>query len=617
MPLADAIGRADQSFVTTVGESYSLTYDVLALSGDGANTIYTVYLGTTQGGSDLGTQVVTSTGSKSKGFTATTATTWVRFETDNEATTGPAAVFRVDNVSVLGTETILVTEGGLAQLIAGMSDSWEALRQVLATVGSIRDPYKTPILSDLEKEYGITTDTTISEADRRDKLAAVKYARAGTATIDDMQIALDRAFPDLFTVYDNDPAQNPSLLLSDNFLADGDMEQTAVTPPWVVGNSATLTKDVTDPKIGLRNLRVRRNLVDNPYAEQDALTVGETYRFTGWAKSDGNAFPSLRVGGQEIWQGTLSGDWEYFDETATVTASQLVRLTSVTSTGSEFTDWDQVSITTPGVLIVNGQIFDLYTDYVAACGETGNRIPDIDNGALCGEALAQCGENHGIVKSQLQYNFPDDAGYWPLIFFVGGQARYYSLLLDGDMERSDVAAWTVGGGASLTKETSDPKQGSRFLQVTNVGIAGDARQTILTVGNDYRVIGWYRSDGTATATIQDGSTVLANTTSTTWTKVDFEFTATATDFRLGKGTAGNIAEFDDFQVVPQYFIAQTECGEALAQCGEPDAYAGGYSGEIIGIDRVQVPENRQNDLERLILAVKPMHAWGLLFVEYV
>jgi hypothetical protein len=59
-----------------------------------------------------------------------------------------------------------------------------------------------------------------------------------------------------------------------------------------------------------------------------------------------------------------------------------------------------------------------------------------------------------------------------------------------------------------------------------------------------------------------------------------------------------------------------EAGEALSQCGEPLAYAGAYAGEIISIDRISVSEDRQPDLERLILGIKPMHSWCLLFVDY-
>jgi hypothetical protein len=605
----------EQAVTTQPGVQYTISYDISSWS---YIATVTLKIGTIQGASDLLSQSITGNGSFSHNFTASGTTTWVLFWADNVAGGG----FDLDNVSIPGTISIVVTEGGFAQLISGSALNWQTVRDWLYDIGFIRDPYKTPILSDLEKEYGIFPDTNLTEQERRDKLAAVKYARAGTGTIDDLQTALDRAFPDSgFTVYNNDPAQDPATVIGTNVLQDGDMEDFAVTPPWVVGNSALLTKDLAAPKNGLRNLRVRRNLVNNPYAEQDVVEIGKKYRFQGWVKSDGNAIPSLRVGGQDIWTGTAAmTDWTYFDVTATVTGSQLVRLTSVTSTGSEYTEWDDVSITESGILIVNGQIFNLYTDYLAVAGETT---------VLCGQPLPwpggdptdlgpYAGDNAGIVKNLIEYPFPTDPASWPLIFFVGGQARYYSLLLDGNMERSDVLAWTATGGAGLSKQTADPKQGTRFLRVQNPSVAGAATQTILTIGNTYRVIGWYRQADTTTAQILDGSTVLASTTSTTWTKVDFEFTATTTTFGLGKNSAGSIANFDDFQVIQTGTqLNQMEAGEALSQCGEPLAYAGAYNGQIISIDAVSVSADRQADLERLILAIKPMHSWCLLFVDYI
>jgi len=601
----------EQTIITTPGVQYTISYDISSWAGWSAAWTE-LRIGTTQGAYDLLQQSLTGNGSFSHNFTATTALTWVLFYSYDVST---GCSFDITNISVPGTTTIVIKEGGLAQLISGMADSWESLRQVLYTVGSVRDPYKTPILSDLEKEYGVFPDDGLTDQERREKLAAVKYARAGTGTIDDMQIALSRAFPDSgLTVYTNDPAADPRFVFGGNLVKDGDMEDFSVTPPWVVGNSALLTKSTVDPKNGLRCLRVRRNLVNNPYAEQDVLAIGKTYRFLGWARSDGSAIPSLRVGGQEIWQGTTGTDWQYFNETTTVTGSQLLRLTSVTSTGSEYTEWDEISISEVPVLIVNGQIFDLYTDWIGGAGEVA---------ALCGQPTSNptdpgplAGDNNGIVKELLEYTLPTNSSQWPLLFFIGGQARYYSLLLDGDMERSDILAWTATT-ATLTKQTTDPYHGNRYLRVTSVSATGDARQTVLNVGADYRVIGWMRGDGTTTATVRQGGGLLASTLSTTWTKVDVEFTATGTTFELGKTAAGNYAEFDDFQVIQTSpAINQMECGEALAQCGEGDAYAGSFRGQIISIDTVELDEARQADFERLVLSVKPMRTWALAFVTY-
>jgi hypothetical protein len=607
MPFPDHISRFEQQIPTTIDTAYTLTFDVTNFSM-GTNRFAWVYIGTSSLSTDVASLQITGDGSKTLNFTAGIQT-WLWFTIDGTIQGGPGS-FKLDNVEILEDVVTIIKEGGFAQLIAGMAAVYENVRKFLWNIGFIRDPYKTPILSDLEKEYGIFTDTNLAEQERREKLAAVKYARAGGGTIDDMQTALDRAFPDAgFVVYDNDPAQDPGAVISDNLLADGDMEQTAVTPPWTVGNSATITKEVVSPKTGLRNLKIARNAVDNPYAQQSALEVGKEYRFRGWARGDGNAFPQLIVAGQVIWTGTSSTTWQYFDVVDTTISSGNVRLTSDTSTGTEYTEWDDVSITESGVLIVNGAIFRLYVDYTIACGEAD---------ALCGEAAAQAGENNGIVKQRLEYPLPTDPLSWPLVFFVGGQARYYSLLLDGDMERTDFAAWTAGSGATLSKETTDPKQGDQYLRVTNASAVGDGRQTILTIGDDYRIIGWYRGDGTTTATIRQGGGLLESTVLTDWTKVDFEFTATGTTFELGKTAAGNFAEFDDFQVIPiDTQLNQMECGEALAQCGEELAQSGAYAGGIISIDRVQVSEDRQPDLERLILSIKPMHSWCLLFVDYV
>jgi hypothetical protein len=573
-------------------------------------------IGSSQGASDLLAQNITANGSFSHNFTASTAVTWVKFYATN-VTSGQ---FDLDNVSIPGTVPVVIKEGGFAQLISGSADNWEVVRAWLYDLGFVRDPYRTPILSDLEKEYGIFTDTNLAEAERRDKLAAVKYARAGTGTIDDLQTALDRAFPDAgFVVYNNCPVQDPGGVVSDNLVLDGDMEQTAATPPWIVGNSATLTKDVADPKTGLRNLRIARNAVNNPYAEQvGIMDVGKEYRFRGWAKSDGNAYPTLSVAGQLVWQGTLSTDWQYFDVTDVTISSGTLQLISTTSTGTEYTEWDEISITETGVLIVNGQIFNLYTDYIAGAGELA---------ALCGQPTSNpgdpgplAGDNYGIAKNQLEYTIPTDSKSWPLIFFVGGQARYYSLLIDGDMDRSDVAAWTAVSSAVLTKPTTDPKQGPRCLRVAYGGIfAPNAAQTPLTIGNDYRVLGWMRGDGVASIPrVRSGAPYLATgTSSNTWQKFDVTFTATSATIAFYNFTSSGYCEFDDVQVIPQgTSINQMEAGEALSQCGEPLAYAGAYAGEIISIDRISVSEDRQPDLERLILGIKPMHSWCLLFVDY-
>jgi hypothetical protein len=613
MTLPTHVARADQEITTVTGRTYTITWnvDVLDLSSGTFPGTANLKMGSTQGGYDLLLEPITSTGSKSAQFVATSTSSWIRFELGF----GDQLEMQIDNVSVLDVTIVTITEGGFAQLIAGMADTYQVMRDFLNDLGHIRDPYKTPILSDLEREYGIYPDPNLTETVRRDKLASVKYARAGTGTIDNMQINLDRAFPGLFTVYDNDPPINPSIIHGTNLLVDGSMEDTGVTA-WSVGASASITKQTTSPKVGLRNLRVARNGVNSPYAEQDILTVGTEYRVTGWARSDGNAIPRVNFGGDIVWTGTNSTDWQDFEVFASPTLSTFLRLKAVTSTGTEYTEWDQVTVSVEPILIVNGSRYNVWMDWVNGCGEAL---------AQCGEALAQCGENNGTIKERIEYAFPTDSNTWSLIFFVGGEARYYNLLVDGDCEFPTTSAWTAGA-ATLSKQTTNPYNGLRLLRVTANAAGGlqypQATQNILTIGNNYRISGKARSDGTQIPIVGAQTAGFIGTTSTSWQSFSFDIVADSVSvffyFEVTNPAGTEYVEFDELQVTPLDLPIQgIQCGEALAQCGEPDALCGQYNGGIVSVDTVDIPANRQNDLERLILMTKPMHSWCLLFVQYV
>lgn len=106
-----------------------------------------------------------------------------------------------------------VAEGlGFDKLLDGMGANEERAREFLAELAYIRDPYRTPLLSDLEKEYGIKTNENISEADRRSQLAGVIYARRANGSRDFLQGQLQQAGFDLY-VYENAPAVDPAALI--------------------------------------------------------------------------------------------------------------------------------------------------------------------------------------------------------------------------------------------------------------------------------------------------------------------------------------------------------------------------------------------------------------------
>ena len=113
---------------------------------------------------------------------------------------------------------------GLDQLIEGIAESSEDIAEFLNNLATLRNPALTTILSDLEKEYGIATDLSLSETIRRMRLATKKTKSNGNGSKDDLQAALDGSGFTQLTVYENSPAVDPAIFLDQVFqmVADGD-----------------------------------------------------------------------------------------------------------------------------------------------------------------------------------------------------------------------------------------------------------------------------------------------------------------------------------------------------------------------------------------------------------
>lgn len=84
--------------------------------------------------------------------------------------------------------------GGMEdRLFDGMADNSEAVRSFVAQLSNIRDPYTTPILPELEREYGIQTNMGLTLATRQAALANRKFNRASMGTPANLQTALNLA----------------------------------------------------------------------------------------------------------------------------------------------------------------------------------------------------------------------------------------------------------------------------------------------------------------------------------------------------------------------------------------------------------------------------------------
>jgi len=123
-------------------------------------------------------------------------------------------------------------------------------------------------------------------------------------------------------------------------LADGDMEKSG-TSDWInLADLSTITKEDGAAKEGERVLRIDRPGATG-VAEQHILTVGTSYRVTGWARSDGSSYPRVK-NITAIWTGTDSTDWQHFDE---VFVAQDVALQLLSMSNGSWTEFDDVFLT--------------------------------------------------------------------------------------------------------------------------------------------------------------------------------------------------------------------------------------------------------------------------------
>src|SRR5258708_18014563 len=77
--------------------------------------------------------------------------------------------------------------------------------------------------------------------------------------------------------------------------------------------------------------------------------------------------------------------------------------------------------------------------------------------------------------------------------------RSGTVVTDGDMEASDVTAWSAQSSAVLTKQTTSPHAGSQVLRIARNGVSNpQAVEKIIVIGKTYRVTVYTRRDGSAT-----------------------------------------------------------------------------------------------------------------------
>jgi hypothetical protein len=124
---------------------------------------------------------------------------------------------------------------GFDQFLTALGENYDTIYERLYALGDLRNPRKTTILSDLEKEYGVKTPTNLDEATRRVSLAAAKYAQPGTASDNHLENILRSAGFDVYVRRNHPPVDPADLLTTDYLLEAGEIDAFAGEPNAIAG----------------------------------------------------------------------------------------------------------------------------------------------------------------------------------------------------------------------------------------------------------------------------------------------------------------------------------------------------------------------------------------------
>jgi hypothetical protein len=149
------------------------------------------------------------------------------------------------------------------------------------------------------------------------------------------------------------------------------------------------------------------------------------------------------------------------------------------------------------------------------------------------------------------YLLSQAAGYCDFDGFTVEETE--ELLMDPSCQMEIAGNWTTGSGATITKSLTDPLPGTtRSLKVYHATASASASQTVLKVGQRYRVSGWARGDGVAYPSLYMGaSPAWTGTTSTSWQYFNIEVIAGLTSYAWWKvGAVDGAVYVSDLSLTP-------------------------------------------------------------------
>ncbi len=469
----------------------------------------------------------------------------------------------------------------------------------LDDLSRVRNPYTTPYLEDLEREFGILADPNLTEAESRANLATQAFAKKTTASKSQLQEKLHTAgYTDLF-VYDNDPVINPGSMLFEQtqaccglestvcgnelavcaataageYVVNGDIKIQGVIPTAVCGNENTVCGNITAVAGAFQEFD--QDVIYSPGDGPTDTTPGAPYALIDgdmeastapdWYTSD--LYTQLQKKSDNPYEGTRN-----------------LRVTNpCNAIDGDMEDSGTTAWTAQNSAVLTKETVDVYS------GTKSLKIANTIGNPSASQTVLTAGKRYIIqgfyksdgvssirIKTAVSIHTDTAVTVWtPFRFdivadgttiYFGGVTSTpgsYTLwdniclvevpnqIIDGDMEAAGTTAWTAQNGAGLTKDTVDVYSGTKSLKIANTVSNPSASQIVLTVGKRYRATGYYKTDGTNTIRIKQASTVLhTDTAVTVWTAFDFEFTADDTGIYFGgiTSTPGAYTLWDNIYV---------------------------------------------------------------------
>jgi hypothetical protein len=164
--------------------------------------------------------------------------------------------------------------GSFMALLAGMSINNDRMVSLLATLRYIRNPLLTPILDDLEKEFGLIYNSSLTEAQRRARILTIKTDNKNLGTADFIQAKLQSYGFDV-QVHQNNPPVDPAAFIFKNYyvtMAPEASSSYSVTASEVSGATYPTTMGTNTGEL------VVNGITDSAYTE-DALDVEANWGF--------------------------------------------------------------------------------------------------------------------------------------------------------------------------------------------------------------------------------------------------------------------------------------------------------------------------------------------------